>query len=79
METSHPFAQPNCENKSFELDHQISELMSHPEIPNSDHQFSSGALSKKREDDFSRIINQVLKIFWFQALRKPRFENKENF
>ena len=23
LETCHPFAQPNCENKSFELDHQI--------------------------------------------------------
>ena len=37
-----------------------------------------GALSQK-EDDFSRIINQVLKIFWFHVLRKPRFENKGNF
>ena len=37
-----------------------------------------GALSQK-EDDFSGIINQVLKIFWCQALGKPRFENKENF
>ena len=36
------------------------------------------ALSKKK-DDFSGIINQVLKICWFQALRKPRFENKRNF
>ena len=37
-----------------------------------------GALSQK-ENDFSWIINQVLKIFWFQALRKPRFKNKGNF
>ena len=36
------------------------------------------ALSQK-EDDFSWIINQVLRIFWFQALWKPRFENKRNF
>ena len=52
--------------------------MPHSEISNSDHQFFFGALSKK-EDDFSWIINQVLRIFWFQALRKPRFENKGNF
>ena len=37
-----------------------------------------GALSQK-EDDFSWIINQVLRIFWFQTLRKSRFENKGNF
>ena len=37
-----------------------------------------GVLSQK-EDDFSWIINQVLRIFWFQALWKPRFENKGNF
>ena len=36
------------------------------------------ALSQK-EDDFSWTINQVLRIFWFQALWKPRFENKRNF
>ena len=28
---------------------------------------------------FREIINQVLKIFWFQAQKKPRFENKGNF
>ena len=28
---------------------------------------------------FSWIINQVLRIFSFQALWKPRFENKRNF
>ena len=49
MKTSHPFAQPNCENKSFEPYHQISELMSHPEISNNDHPFPSGVLSKKKE------------------------------
>ena len=37
-----------------------------------------GTLSQK-EDDFSWIINQVLRIFWFQALWKPHFENKRNF
>ena len=66
-----PFAQPNYKNKSFVPNHQIFELMSHPEISNSDHQFSLRALSKKREDDFSGIINQDLKICWFQAPRKP--------
>ena len=51
--------------------------MPHSEISNSDHQFLE-ALNKK-EDDFVGIINQVLKMFWFQALKKPRFENKGNF
>ena len=51
--------------------------MPHLEISNNDHQFF-GSLNQK-EDDFSWIINQVLRIFWFQALRKPRFENKGNF
>ena len=51
--------------------------MPRSKISNSDHQFF-GALSQK-EDDFSGIINQVLRIFWFQALWKPCFENKENF
>ena len=45
---------------------------------NSDHQFFLGALSQK-EDDFSWIINQVLRILWFQLLWKPHFENKGNF
>ena len=36
------------------------------------------ALSQE-EDDFSGIINQVLKMFWFQALSKPYFENKGDF
>ena len=72
LKTCHPFTQTNCEeNKSFEPDHQIFELMSHPEISNSDHQFSSRALSKKKKDDFSGIINQDLKIYWFQASKKP--------
>ena len=31
------------------------------------------------DNDFSGIVNQVLKIFRFQALRKPRFENTGNF
>ena len=61
LETCHPFAQPNCENKSLEPDHQIFELMSHSKIFNSDHQFL-GVLSQKM-DDFLRIINRVLKIF----------------
>ena len=57
----HPFAQPICENKSFEPDHLISSR--HPiwEISNNDHQFFLRALSQK-EDDFLGIINQVLKI-----------------
>ena len=37
-----------------------------------------GALSQKK-DDFSWIINQVLRILWFQALWKPCFENKRYF
>ena len=37
-----------------------------------------GVLSQK-EDDFSWIINQVLRIFWFQALWKSRFKIKGIF
>ena len=51
---------PNCENKSFKPDHQISELMSHLEISNSDHQFL-GTLSQKKEYDFLGRINRILK------------------
>ena len=64
LETCHHFAQPNCENKSFEPDHQIPSQCPIQRFSNSDHQIFLGALSQK-EDDFSGIINQVLKIFWF--------------
>ena len=79
LETCHPFTQPNCEkNKYFEPDHHISELMAHSKIANNDHQFSSRALSQK-ENNFSWIINQVLKIFWFQTLRNLDLKTKEIF
>ena len=68
------FAQPNCENKSFEPDHRIPSQYPIQRFLIVIINFLR-ALSQK-EDDFSRIINQVLKIFWFQALRKPHFENK---
>ena len=42
-----PSLWPSCENKSFEPDHQISELMSHSEISNSDHQFLETSSQKK--------------------------------
>ena len=45
-------AQPNCENKAFESDHQISNKCPIQRFSNSDHQFL-GTLSKK-EDDFFR-------------------------
>ena len=56
------FAQPNCEDKSFEPDHQI---LSQCPIQRFLTLITSflGASSQK-EDDFSRIINQVLKIFF---------------
>ena len=53
--------------------------MPYLEISNDNHQSFLGALSKKKKDDFLGIINQVLRIFWFQALWKPHFENKRNF
>ena len=71
------FAQPNCENKSFEPDHQIPSQYPIQKFLTVITIFL-GALSKK-EDDFSWIINQVLRIFWFQVLWKPCFENKGNF
>ena len=71
------FAQSNCENKSFEPDHQILSQCPIRRFLTVITNFL-GALSQK-EDDFSGIINQVLKMFWFQALRKPRFENKGIF
>ena len=72
-----PFAQSNCENKSFEPDHQIPSQCLIRRFLTVITIFL-GALSQKW-DDFSWIINQVLRIFWFQAFRKPHFENKGNF
>ena len=72
-----PFAQLNYENKSFEPDHQILSQCLIRRFLTVITNFL-GALSQK-EDDFSGIVNQALRIFWFQALRKPRFENKGNF
>ena len=71
-------AQPNCENKSFESDHQIPNQCPIRRFSNSDHQLFWGALSQK-EDDFFKNNKLSLKIFWFQALWKPHFENKGNF
>ena len=59
LETCHAFAQPICENKSFEPDHQISKLMPHLEISNSDHQFLGTSSQKKY--DFLGKINRILK------------------
>ena len=56
------FAQPNCENKSFEPDHQIPSQCPIRRFSNSGHQFFLGALSKEKEDDFS-------------GNNKSRFEN----
>ena len=72
-----PFAQPNCENKSFEPDHQIP---SHCPIRRFLTMITNffGSLKSKRRWLF-RNNKLSLKIFWFQALRKPRFENKGNF
>ena len=68
----HPFAQPICENKSFEPSHQIPSQCPILRFSNSDHQiFFLEALSKKKKDDFSGIINQDLEICWFQAPKKP--------
>ena len=57
-----PFAQPNCEDKSFEPNHQI---LSQCPIRRFLTVITSflGASSQK-EDDFSRIINKVLKMFF---------------
>ena len=72
-----PFAQLNCENKSFVPNHQILSQCPIQRFLTVITNFLR-ALSKK-EYDFSGIINQALRIFWFQALWKPRFENKRNF
>ena len=55
-----PSLWPNCENKFFEPDHHIFDLMSHSKISNSDHQFP-GTLSQKKEYDFLGRINRILK------------------
>ena len=72
-----PFAQLNCENKSFKPDHHILSQCPIRRFLTVITNFF-GSLKSKKRDDFSGIINQALRIFWFQALRKPRFENKGN-
>ena len=71
------FAQPNCENKSFEPDHQIP---SHCPIRRFLTMITNffGSLKSKRRWLF-RNNKLSLNIFWFQTLRKPRFQNKRNF
>ena len=70
-------AQPNCENKSFESDHQI---LSQCPIQGFLTVITSffGSLKSKGRWLF-RNNKLSLKIFWFQALWRPRFENKRNF
>ena len=46
LEMCHLFAQPNCENKSFEPDHQISSKCPIQRFSNSDHQFFGSLKSK---------------------------------
>ena len=77
LEMHHFFAQPNCGNKSFELDHQISSKRPIRRFSNSDHQFFGSLKSKGRW--LFRNNKSSVKIFWFQALWKPRFKNKRNF
>ena len=54
-----------------------SKSMPHSEISNIDHQFF-GSLKSKGRWLFMNNKSSV-KIFWFQALWKPRFKNKRNF
>ena len=44
----HPFAQPICEDKSFEPDHLISSQHPIRMISNSDHQFLGTLIQKKK-------------------------------
>ena len=50
----------------------------HSKISNSDHQFFLGSFKSKGRWLFMNS-KLSLKIFWFQALWKPRFKNKGNF
>ena len=59
-----PFAQPNCGNKSFELDHQIPSRCPIRGFLTVITNFWR-ALSQKLYD-FSGVINQVLKMFGFR-------------
>ena len=72
-----PFAQPNCENKSFEPDHQIPNQYPIQRFLTVITNFL-GSLKSKRRWLF-RNNKLSLKIFWFQALWKPRFEDKRKF
>ena len=72
------FAQLNCESKSFEPDHQIlSQCPIQRFLIVITHFFGSLKFKKKRW--LFRNNKLSLKIFWFQVLRKPCFENKGNF
>ena len=71
------FAQLNCESKSFEPDHQILSQCPIQRFLTVITHFFESLKSKRRWLFKNNKLN--LKIFWFQALRKPRFENKENF
>ena len=65
---------PNYENKS--PNHQISELMSHSEISNNDHQFLETLSKKKRIWLFGKNKSYFEKemCFGFQTLRRPQFK-----
>ena len=77
LECATPFVQPNCENKSSEPDHQIPNQYPIRRFLTVITNFLRPLSQKK--DNFSGIINQVLKMFWFQALRKSRLKIKEFF
>ena len=76
----HPFAQPNSENKFFELDHQISSRCHIRRFLTVITNFL-GALSQKKKMTFREITNQDSKIFFkcmmMGQLNKKRKENEK--